>query len=115
MRWLLLLCLSAGCAADTSSASARDLVARGALLVDVRSREEVRDRPVAGAVNVPIDELSGRLSELPRDRPVVVFCHSGARAGAATLILRKAGFRRVHNAGSVGRLIHGSNDAPPLF
>lgn len=112
----MLACGLAACATDTSGAEARRLVAQGALLVDVRSRGEFAERPVPGAVNVPIDELQRRARELgPPDRPVVVYCHTGARAAAAKLMLERAGFRRVHNVGSIGRLVHGSNEAPPLY
>ncbi|HUS65901.1 MAG TPA: rhodanese-like domain-containing protein [Kofleriaceae bacterium] len=115
MRLVVLAALLSGCATDISGAEARRSMARGALLVDVRSRAEFKERPVRGAVNLPIEELKRRLAELPRNRRLIVYCHTGARAGAAALILRKAGVRDVRNVGSIGRLVYGSNEAPPLF
>jgi rhodanese-related sulfurtransferase len=52
---------------------ARELIARGALLVDVR-RHEDQELRLDGAVRIPPDEIPGRLAELPRDRPIVVVC-----------------------------------------
>jgi rhodanese-related sulfurtransferase len=51
---------------------ARELIAQGAPLVDVRRREE-RLR-LDGAVRIPPDEIPARLSELPRGGPVIVVC-----------------------------------------
>jgi rhodanese-related sulfurtransferase len=52
---------------------ARELIAGGALLVDVR-RHEDQELRLDGAVRIPPDEIPGRLAELPRDRPIVVVC-----------------------------------------
>jgi rhodanese-related sulfurtransferase len=52
---------------------ARELIAQGALLVDVRRHEDEELR-LDGAVRIPPDEIPGRLPELPRDRPIVVAC-----------------------------------------
>jgi rhodanese-related sulfurtransferase len=52
---------------------ARELVAQGALLVDVRRHEDEELR-LDGAVRVPPDEIASRLDELPRSRPIVVVC-----------------------------------------
>jgi rhodanese-related sulfurtransferase len=52
---------------------ARELIARGALLVDVR-RHEDQELRLDGAVRIPPNEIPDRLAELPRDRPIVVVC-----------------------------------------
>jgi thioredoxin 1 len=52
---------------------ARELVAAGALLVDVR-RNDVVDVPLEGAAQIPPDEIPQRLDELPRDRPIILVC-----------------------------------------
>lgn len=71
----------------------RERVAAGALLLDVRTKEEFGERHLDGALNIPVAELGERLSELgdPR-RPVVVYCRSGARSAAAAAIMKKAGY-----------------------
>jgi rhodanese-related sulfurtransferase len=105
----------AGCATDTTAAEARRLAQAGARLLDVRSPDEFRERHLPGAINVPIEELGRRLGELDRGRALIVYCHTGVRAGIAVELLRKAGFRRVHNLGSIGRWASGDADPPPLF
>ena len=73
-------------------AEARRLVEEGATLLDVRTESEFAGGHPPGARNVPVQELSGRLGEIQKNRPVVVYCHSGSRAMFATRVLRKAGF-----------------------
>lgn len=76
----------------------------GARVVDVRTVDEFRSGAYPGAVNIPLQALGGRLAEIPRDRPVVVYCASGLRSGAAARILRKAGVTDVVNAGGLSHL-----------
>lgn len=72
----------------------RQLVANGALLLDVRTTAEFREGHVPHALNVPVQELPGRLAEVgPTSRPVVVYCRSGGRSAAASQILRGAGYQ----------------------
>ncbi len=69
----------------------------GAMILDVRTREEFNQGHIPGAVNISHDELSSRLSELDSapDRPIVVYCASGRRAGVAASLLVEAGYTRV--------------------
>jgi NADPH-dependent 2,4-dienoyl-CoA reductase/sulfur reductase-like enzyme/rhodanese-related sulfurtransferase len=62
------------------------------LVLDVRHPAELSVENVAGAVNIPLPELRGRLEELPRDREIHVVCRSGQRAYYATRILAQNGF-----------------------
>jgi rhodanese-related sulfurtransferase len=52
---------------------ARELLAEGALLVDVRRHDEEQLR-VDGAARIPPDEMPARLGELPRDKPIILAC-----------------------------------------
>ncbi|MCB0322133.1 MAG: FAD-dependent oxidoreductase [Bdellovibrionales bacterium] len=64
-----------------------------AFLLDVRSRQELdRLGRFRSAVHIPLDELRGRLDELPKDRPIHVFCQSGLRSYNAARILSHHGF-----------------------
>jgi len=56
------------------------LVADGALLLDVRTPGEFADGHVQGALNVPVQVLESRIAELDPARPVVVYCRSGNRS-----------------------------------
>ena len=68
----------------------------GAVILDVRTEAEFGSGHVPGAVNIPHDELSSRLSELAStDQPVVVYCRSGKRAGMASSVLVAAGYTKV--------------------
>ncbi len=89
-------------AADAESSDFR------ALLLDVRSEQEFAGGHIAGAQNVPIDQLRSRLAELPRDQPVVTYCQVGQRGYLATRILRQAGFDATNLSGGFAsyRLVH---------
>jgi len=79
-------------------------IAAGATVLDVRSEAEFRGGAYRGALNVPLQVLSGRLSRIPKDRPVVVYCASGTRSAMAVRVLRKAGYADVSNAGGLRHL-----------
>ena len=76
----------------------------GAFLLDVRHPDELAVEQVPGVVNIPIDELRGRLDELPREREILVICRSGQRAYYATRILLENGFAARNISG--GMLSH---------
>ena len=84
-------------------AKAREIVANGGLLVDVRTPQEFQERHAPGAVNVPVAEVEQRLSEFPKDRPIVVYCRSGVRSGRARKALLAAGYREVYNLGGLSK------------
>jgi phage shock protein E len=87
---------------DTSSTEARWLVEQGAALIDVRTPGEYRSGHIEGAVNIPVHDLPSRLEALgPKDRPIVVYCHSGVRASRAQRLLRQHGFVAVYNLGQM--------------
>lgn len=77
-----------------------ELEALDALLVDVRSEAERARGYVPGSVHMPLDQVRGRLGELPRDREIVVYCHSGQRSYYAARILAQNGFRVRNLSGS---------------
>ena len=74
--------------------------------LDVRRTDEVEVTNVSGTLNIPLDELRGRLDELPRDREIVVVCRSGLRAYYATRILMQSGFNARNVAGGMLRRSH---------
>lgn len=67
------------------------------VLIDVRTPEEFAFGTISGAINVPLDSLRDRLSEVPQDRPVVVFCAVGLRGYLALRILTGRGYHNVRN------------------
>lgn len=73
------------------------LVAGGTYFLDVRTADEFSLGTLPGAVNIPNDQVRGRLAEIPRDRPVVVFCSVGLRGYLVERILRQQGWSDVRN------------------
>lgn len=81
---------------------ARDLLQKGATILDVRSPAEFAAGHVEGAVNIPVDVLGARLSQLgPKTRPVVLYCRSGARSAAAASMLKQAGYTEIADVGAM--------------
>ncbi|WAW15106.1 CoA-disulfide reductase [Peptostreptococcus equinus] len=72
------------------------LVEEGAYLLDTRTTEEFSLGYIKGAINVPLDELRDRLSELPKDKTIYVNCQVGLRGYLATRILSENGFDAVN-------------------
>jgi rhodanese-related sulfurtransferase len=77
----------------------KELVERGAQIVDVRTRGEFQTGHVRGSVNIPLDSLPNNLSKIKKDKPVITCCASGARSASALSILKSGGFSEVHNGG----------------
>lgn len=80
---------------EVSVAQAAQLQGQGAFLVDVRQPEEFAEGHIAGSTLIPLDDLESRIAEVPRDRNVVVVCHSGNRSRHGRDILLQAGYPRV--------------------
>ncbi|MGH2464679.1 MAG: rhodanese-like domain-containing protein [Candidatus Limnocylindrales bacterium] len=70
---------------------------RKPLLVDVRNMDEFVEARVPGAKFIPLPEFGSRFEELPRDRPLFLFCRSGSRSAAATAHLVRLGWPDVSN------------------
>jgi rhodanese-related sulfurtransferase len=68
-------------------------------VLDVRTPSEVKYGAVDGHINIPVDDLRDRLSEVPEGKPVVVYCAVGIRAYIATRILSQAGYKVYNLAG----------------
>jgi len=73
----------------------KERIAQGAAVVDVRTAEEVQIAALAGAINIPMNELPNRLGELDPKAPVAVLCHHGMRSEMASRFLERNGFTDV--------------------
>lgn len=62
------------------------------VIVDVRQPVEIASGSVPGAVLIPLTEFGSRMSELPRDRPILTICRSSHRSPLAARQLKRAGF-----------------------
>ena len=66
-------------------------------LVDVRSAEEFAAGHLPGAINIPIDQLETRMSELKWGNEIVVYCLSGVRSARAIELLRAREFMHIEH------------------
>ncbi len=74
------------------------------VLLDVREPDERSFAAIEPSLHVPMQELPGRVQEIPRDREVVVYCHTGVRSAMVAAYLGMVGFPRVLNlAGGIDR------------
>jgi adenylyltransferase/sulfurtransferase len=81
------------------------------LLVDVREPHELTICQIAGAVNIPTSQIMDRWPEIPRDRPVVVFCHVGVRSARVIDYLKEQGYTNLINL--IGGIEAWSTDVDP--
>jgi glyoxylase-like metal-dependent hydrolase (beta-lactamase superfamily II)/rhodanese-related sulfurtransferase len=73
------------------------------LAVDVRTAAERAEKRIAGSVHIPLNQLMDRMAEIPRDRPVLVYCAGGYRSAIAASLLQRAGYTDVSElAGGIG-------------
>jgi hydroxyacylglutathione hydrolase len=68
-------------------------------VLDVRRKTEFEEGHIDGATNIAHTRLLSRLAEVPRDRPVLVNCRSGARSARACSLLRRHGYDCTNVAG----------------
>ncbi len=66
-------------------------------LLDVRSPGEYQQAHLEGARLIPIDQLSRRIAELPKDRPILVYCAVGSRSAQVVNYLARQGYPEVYN------------------
>ncbi|HEY0978934.1 MAG TPA: rhodanese-like domain-containing protein [Flavobacteriales bacterium] len=74
------------------------ILQQGATILDVRTPAEFAQGHVKGALNIPLDRLQRSTADVPKGRPVITCCRSGARSGMAEGILRRQGFE-AYNGG----------------
>ena len=91
--------------------AARGWLAAGAVLVDVRERQEREAGRIPGSLWIPISELGRRWRELPRSGPIVVYCSAGSRSFRAAKFLREQG---LPAAALVGGLSGWMSEGGPL-
>jgi hydroxyacylglutathione hydrolase len=84
--------VSAQVAADRVAAAPEG---RAPIIVDVRAPAERQQKRIAGSVGIPLNHLTERLAELPRDRALLVHCAGGYRSSIAASLLQRAGFPQV--------------------
>lgn len=93
----------------SSKVDLREVVSRGATIVDVRTPQEYAAGSIKGAINIPVAALQHKLSAVSKKKPVIVYCASGARSASAKAILERNGFQEVYNGGGFSSLLRRLN------
>jgi rhodanese-related sulfurtransferase len=85
--------------------TARAWLDKGALVVDVRSEAEYRERHLPKAINIPLNRLSDEIGRYAtnKEQPLLLHCASGTRSGMGASTLKRMGYVNVSNLGSYGR------------
>ncbi|WP_312207645.1 rhodanese-like domain-containing protein [Epilithonimonas hominis] len=77
-----------------------ELVKKGALILDVRSKSEYDGGHIKDSINIPVDQLQKNLSKLKdKDKTIITCCASGMRSASAKSILQNNGYKNVHSGG----------------
>jgi rhodanese-related sulfurtransferase len=84
---------------NISSAEAKKMIEqkKNVFLLDVRTQEENKQARLKGSVLIPINEIERRLREVPKNRPVIVFCAVGSRSGLVAGFLSGKGYSDIYN------------------
>jgi len=77
-----------------------ELIANGAMILDVRTELEFAAGHARNAKNIPLQVLRQKINMFPKDTAIITCCASGMRSAAAKNILLENGFTRVYNGGS---------------
>ncbi|EDZ61194.1 putative periplasmic rhodanese-like sulfurtransferase [Sulfurimonas gotlandica GD1] len=91
---LLTLALFTACSSvsDEELIIAREAVKNGAIIVDVRTREEFIQKHIDGAINLPIEAIMKGSINLPKDKELVLYCRTGSRSSVSAKVLREKGW-----------------------
>lgn len=77
------------------------IIKSGAIILDVRSKNEFTSGHIQGSVNISVDSLQNNLNKLKdKNKAIITCCASGMRSSAAKSILESHGYTRVYNGGS---------------
>jgi phage shock protein E len=85
--------------AGTPPADFKELLKKGAVIIDVRTKAEYQNGHIKGSQNIPLNNLSNHYARLKKDQAIITCCASGNRSGQAKRILEANGFKEVYNGG----------------
>jgi phage shock protein E len=78
----------------------QEFVAKGALIIDVRSTGEFQGGHIKGSKNIPLPTISNQIEEIKKaNKPVIACCASGMRSAQATSILKSNGIEAINGGG----------------
>ena len=74
-----------------------DKISSDDILIDVRTKNEYNAGKIGDAINIPVDEIRNRLSEIPKNKNIYLYCQAGLRGYIAQRILIQNGFQNILN------------------
>ena len=77
----------------------------GGQLIDVRSPFEFNQGALSGAVNMPINNFRNHQDDIDKNRPVMLYCRTGARSEMVEKHLERSGFDEVYNIGGIMQFV----------
>lgn len=77
-----------------------EMIAKGAIILDVRTKGEFQSGHIKGSKNIPLNDLYAYINKAKdKNTPIITCCASGMRSGSAKTLLKANGFNEVHNGG----------------
>jgi len=77
-----------------------EIVKGGAIILDVRTKNEYESGHIKNSINIPVDQLERNLNKLKdKNKPIITCCASGMRSAVAKNILNSKGYTLVYNGG----------------
>ena len=73
----------------------------GGIIVDVRSREEFTKGHIPMAINLPLEDIQNGIINLPKTRPLLVYCENGGASTMAARILAREGYMVINTIGGI--------------
>ncbi len=84
----------------SKSENFKELISKGAVIIDVRTVGEFQSGHIKGSKNMPLDQISSKVSEIKKwNKPVIVCCKSGMRSSQAQAILKSNGIEALNGGG----------------
>ncbi|MEJ6792128.1 MAG: rhodanese-like domain-containing protein [Lacinutrix sp.] len=78
----------------------KDFLTRGAIIIDVRTKNEYEQGAIPGSKNIPLQIINGKINEIKKyNKPVITCCASGMRSGSAASILKAKGIEAINGGG----------------
>ncbi|MBP9188111.1 MAG: rhodanese-like domain-containing protein [Chitinophagales bacterium] len=77
----------------------KKLMSEGAIIVDVRTKQEFNSGHIKGSINIPLDVLGNNLKKLDKNKSVITCCASGMRSASAKGILKSKGYTAFNGGG----------------
>lgn len=85
-------------------------------LIDVREPHEVVISKIACSIQIPLAELPAKITELPKNKEIIIHCRSGMRSANAVMLLAQAGFSTVKNlVGGINRWVTEIDTSQPVY